>query len=129
MQLAPLCSLVLALALAAGPAFAAETAQPVFQQPLPNVSGKSMSAVRVDYAPGAKSAPHRHGQAFVFAYVLSGEIRSQVEGSPAKVYRAGESWYETPGAHHIVSENASATAPASLLAVFVADTGAALKTD
>ena len=33
-----------------------------------------------------------------------------------------ESWTERPGDHHQVSQNASATAPAKLLAVFVVDT-------
>ena len=41
---------------------------------------------------------------------------------PKRVYHAGESWYETPGAHHPVSRNASPTEPAKLLAVFVVDT-------
>ncbi len=104
-----------------------ETVKAAFGQPLPNVPGKSLTALRVDFPPAAKATSHRHGQAFVFAYVLSGEIRSQLEGQPAKVYRAGESWSEPPGAHHTLTENASATASASLLAVFIADTAAALK--
>ena len=41
---------------------------------------------------------------------------------PKRVYRAGESWYETPGSIHRVSRNASTTAPAKLLAVIVIDT-------
>lgn len=103
---------------------AGATAAPVFEHALPNVPGKSMTSVLVRYAPGGKSPPHRHSQsAFVWAYVLSGSIRSQVNDGPIKVYRAGESWYEEPGAHHQISENASRTEPASLLAVFVADTG------
>ena len=57
------------------------------------------------------------------AYVISGGIRSQVEGEPARVYHAGETWSEAPGAHHTISENASATEPAELLAVFLVDTG------
>ncbi|NDJ90762.1 nectarin 1 [Mycolicibacter kumamotonensis] len=57
------------------------------------------------------------------AYVISGAVRSQLEGEPAHVYQAGETWSESPGAHHIVSENASATEPAELLAVFLVDTG------
>src|SRR5262249_10506855 len=69
------------------------------------------------------SASHAHAKsAFVFAYVLSGEIESQVNEEPKRVYRAGESWYETPGSIHRVSRNASTTAPAKLLAVFVVDT-------
>jgi quercetin dioxygenase-like cupin family protein len=53
--------------------------------------------------------------------VLSGAIRSQVDDAPAKVYGVGESFYEMPGAHHRISENASDREPASLLAVFVVD--------
>jgi quercetin dioxygenase-like cupin family protein len=53
--------------------------------------------------------------------VLSGANRSQVNDEPAKVYQVGESWYEVPGSHHRVSENASDREPASLLAVFVVD--------
>jgi DNA-binding winged helix-turn-helix (wHTH) protein/mannose-6-phosphate isomerase-like protein (cupin superfamily) len=72
--------------------------------------------------PGASSAPHRHApSAFIYAYVLSGEIRSQVDDEPARVYRAGETWFEGPGAHHRVSANASDTEPARLLAVLVVD--------
>lgn len=100
------------------------SAAPVFEQALPNVPGKTMTSVLVRYAPGGKSPSHTHSRtAFVFAYALSGSIRSQVNGGPVKVYRAGESWFEEPGAHHQISENASKTKPASLLAVFVADTG------
>jgi quercetin dioxygenase-like cupin family protein len=95
----------------------------VFDQPA-NVSGKSLEAVTVSYPPGAKSGAHHHAKsAFIMAYVISGAIRSQVEGEPARVYHAGETWSEAPGAHHTISENASATEPAELLAVFLVDTG------
>ena len=105
---------------------AAAQVKPVIAQQLPNVPGKSLTAVLVSYAPGGKSPKHRHAGS-VFAYVLSGSIRSEVSTSgPAKVYRAGESFFEPPGSAHLVSENASATEPASLLAVFVADDGAQL---
>ena len=98
----------------------------VFSQLLPNVPGKALSAVVVNYAPGGKSGAHHHSGS-VFAYILSGAIRSQVSGDgEAKVYKAGEFFFEPPGSSHLVSENASATEPASLLAVFVADDGAML---
>lgn len=131
MHLRPFALALAAGLMTAGAALAApaETPRPVFQQALPNVPGKSLTALRVDFPPGAKAASHRHGQAFVYAYVLSGEVRSQLAGQPPKVYRAGESWSEPPGAHHTMTENVSATEPASLLAVFVADTDAALKTN
>src|SRR5689334_17957602 len=77
---------------------------------------------RRDLPPGAKSSSHRHARsAFIYAYVLSGAIRSQVDDQPAKVYGVGEDFYEAPGSHHRVSENASDREPAKLLAVFVVD--------
>jgi quercetin dioxygenase-like cupin family protein len=118
---------VLSLATASQTAFAAETAAhetitPALAEAIPNVPGKTMTALVVEYAPGAKSPSHRHGQAFVVGYVLSGAIRSQVDGGEARVFHAGEHWTEKPGAHHTVSENASDTQPAKLLAIFIADT-------
>src|ERR1700710_1010529 len=96
---------------------------PHFAQAISNIPGKSLIAVEVDYAPGGASPSHIHAKsAFIFAYVLSGEIESQVNDGPKRVYRAGESFYETPGSRHPVSRNASKTAPAKLLAVFVVDT-------
>lgn len=97
----------------------------VFDHALPNVPGKSMKGVLVQYAPGASSPGHRHpASAFIYATVLEGAIRSQVNDGPAAVYRAGESFAEMPGDHHLVSANASDTEPARLLAVFVVDTDA-----
>ena len=102
--------------------------QRVLAEKLPHVPGKTLTAVVVSYAPGGKSAKHRHAGS-VFVYVLSGAIRSENSATgPAKVYRAGETFFEPPGSEHLVSENASATEPASLLAVFVADDGAQLTT-
>ena len=100
--------------------------RPVASTPLPNVPGSSITAVVVNYAPGGRSGQHHHAGS-VFAYVLSGTIRSQNSATgPVKVYKAGESFFEPPGSEHLVSENASATEPASLLAVFVAPDGANL---
>lgn len=95
----------------------------VFDHALPNVPGKSMKGVLVEYGPSGSSRSHRHpASAFIYATVLEGAIRSQVNDGPEKVYRAGENWFEQPGDHHRVSANASNTEPAKLLAVFVVDT-------
>lgn len=94
-----------------------------FDAVIPNVSGKSLIAVEVDYAPGASSVPHTHAKsAFIYAYVIQGAIESKVNDGAARVYRAGESWSEPPGAIHSISRNASKTQSAKLLAVFVLDT-------
>jgi quercetin dioxygenase-like cupin family protein len=99
-----------------------ETVTVAANEPVPNLPGKRLVSHIVDYPPGASSAPHRHARsAFIYAYVLSGEIRSQVDGEPARVYRAGEAWFENPGAYHRVSANASDTEPARLLAVLIVD--------
>jgi len=116
--------IALAIALEASPAIAQEREQVkvAFEHALPNVEGKKIVAVTVTYPPGGKSLAHHHAaSAFIYAYVLSGAIRSQVGNDPAKVYHAGEGFYEMPGSHHTISENASDKEPASLLAVFVVD--------
>lgn len=101
-------------------------ARPVASEALPNVPGKRLTLVRVTYQPGAKSSAHAHAGS-VYAYVLSGRIRSENSATgPAKEYAAGEGFWEPPGSVHRVSENASASEPASLLAIFVADDGAQL---
>jgi quercetin dioxygenase-like cupin family protein len=100
-----------------------DTVTPTFNQAITNIPGKSLIALVVDYAPGGASPAHTHAKsAFIFGYVLSGEIESQVNDGPKRVYRTGESFYETPGSRHGVSRNASTTQPAKLLAVFVVDT-------
>lgn len=112
--------------LALTPALADEPARKitvVFNHVLPNVPGKSMKGVLVEYGPGGSSRAHTHPKsAFIYATVLEGAIRSQVNDGPVTVYRAGESWAEAPGDHHGISANASDTEPAKLLAVFVVDT-------
>ncbi|WP_345541419.1 cupin domain-containing protein [Variovorax defluvii] len=101
-----------------------EKVTPAFRQAIPNIPGKSLISVVVDYAPGAASRPHVHAKsAFIYAYVLSGAIESRIDDGPVQVLHAGESFYEPPGARHVVSRNASKTEPARLLAVFVLDTG------
>lgn len=119
----------IALALSvAGPVAAhdneTETVTPNFKAAIPNIPGKSLIAVEVDYPPGAASPAHRHAKSsFIYAYVISGAIESKVNDGETRIYRAGESWSEPPGATHSVSRNASETEPAKLLAVFVLDTG------
>jgi quercetin dioxygenase-like cupin family protein len=95
----------------------------VYEHALPNVPGKSIKGVLVEYGPGASSSAHTHAKsAFIYATVLEGAIRSSVNDGPIVTYRTGESFSEMPGDRHTVSENASKTEPAKLLAVFVVDT-------
>lgn len=101
-----------------------ETVKPNFAHAIGNIPGKSLVAVEVTYPPGGASLPHTHAKsAFIYAYVVSGAIESQVDNAPAHIYTAGQSFYEAPGALHQISRNASKTTPAKLLAVFVVDSG------
>ena len=102
---------------------------PVFQHDLPDLDlkGWSVTTVVVPYAPGGKSAPHRH-PGLTFAYVLEGEIASKVGDDPETTYSAGQMWMETPGQLHAVSRNASDTKPARLLAILLAEKGKPLTT-
>ncbi|MFJ4192658.1 cupin domain-containing protein [Pseudomonas sp. NPDC089534] len=94
----------------------------VFDRALPNVPGKTMKGVLVEYAPGGSSPAHFHPKsAFIYATVLEGAVRSKVGDAPEKVYKAGEHFVEQPGDFHAVSANASTTEPSRLLAVFVLD--------
>ena len=95
----------------------------VYQHELPNVPGKSIKGVLVEYGPGGHSLGHTHPKsAFIYATVLEGAIRSQVNDGPVTTYNVGQSFSELPGDRHRVSANASETKPARLLAVFVVDT-------
>ena len=101
----------------------AETVTKKFEATIPNIPGKSLIAVEVVYAPRAASPSHTHAKsAFIYAYVISGAIESKVNDGETRIYRAGESWSEQPGAIHSISRNASKTESAKLLAVFVLDT-------
>lgn len=106
-----------------------ETLTPLLQQALPNVQGKTFTSAIVDFPPGARALPHRHGKAFVYAYVLEGTVRSKLDDKPTSTYHQGENWVEQPGAHHILTENTSQTERARLLVVFVSNTGDSLKVD
>jgi quercetin dioxygenase-like cupin family protein len=95
----------------------------VYEHALPNVPGKSIKGVLVEYGPGVASSAHTHPRsAFIYATVLEGAIRTSVNNGPVVTYRAGQNFSEMPGDRHTLDENASKTEPAKLLAVFVVNT-------
>jgi len=106
---------------------ALDKVEPIGSYALPNVPGKRVTIVRVFYGPGGFTRPHKHAGS-VTAYITRGEIRSQLGGGPAEVFKVGQSFFEPPGSTHMISANASNTEPAELVAVFVADEGAQLTT-
>jgi quercetin dioxygenase-like cupin family protein len=104
-----------------------ESLQVLHQQALPNVEGKTYTSAVLTLPPNALAKPHTHGQAYVYAYVLEGVVRSKLDDEPVTTYHKGEDWVELPGVHHVLTENASKKKPAKLLVEFVSNTGDPLK--
>jgi quercetin dioxygenase-like cupin family protein len=102
---------------------------PLLRMTLPNVKGKTFTSAVVEFPPTARAVPHRHGKAFVYAYVLDGTVASKLYGEPVRTYHQGENWVEQPGAHHVLTKNTSRSQPAKLLVVFISNTGDKLKVD
>jgi quercetin dioxygenase-like cupin family protein len=89
----------------------------------PSPDGLAVQAIRVDYEPGGFTrGTHRH-PAGAYVYVIDGSVLFGVDGREPVVLKAGESFYEPPGALHSVSRNASHDLPASLIAFFVLGEG------
>ncbi len=85
------------------------------------LDGKEAKAtfVEVTYEAGQAGKPHRHPGP-VFGYVLEGEFEWAIEDQPAKVFRAGETFYEPTGCLHRVSRSpAGAKGKTRVLAVIV----------
>jgi quercetin dioxygenase-like cupin family protein len=88
----------------------------------PSRDGRAVHAVRVDYEPGGSSPVHRH-PAGAYVYVMDGSVMFGIGGRAPVMLKAGDSFYEPPGALHSVSRNASEQVPASFIAFFVLDDG------
>ena len=116
--------LIAAMLLLPTAAFAADPVKvtPLFGQELAGLPGKEGAMLTVDLGPGASSPAHRHN-AHVFVYVLEGSVVMQVTGKEAVTLQPGGTFYESPDDVHTVGKNASATAPAKFMAVFVKDKG------
>jgi quercetin dioxygenase-like cupin family protein len=124
-----ICIAIIALA-ASGPVAADEAeerpaaiAKPLLTQALPNIPGKQVTMLTVEYPPGGASAPHRHN-ASTFVYMLEGSVVMQVDGGPEVTLAPGDTFYESPTDVHTISRNASDVVPAKFLVMFVKDQGA-----
>src|SRR5690348_7309025 len=87
---------------------------PVLTKELPDIPGKEVQMVTVEYPPGGADSVHRH-YADAFVYVLEGSVVEQVKGGQPVTLTAGQTFYEGPGDIHIVGRNASRTRPAKIL--------------
>jgi quercetin dioxygenase-like cupin family protein len=99
----------------------------VSEEVLAHVPGKKVT-VEIVHAPPGSSVPEHHHGGSVTVYVLSGTLRSRLAGGPLLDYEKGETFFEPPGAVHVVTANPSATEPAEFMAIHVLDEGAPLTT-
>jgi quercetin dioxygenase-like cupin family protein len=90
---------------------------------LPELPGKEVLMITVDYPPGSVDAIHRHN-AHAFVYVLEGSIIMQVKGGKEVTLNPGQTFYEGPDDVHVVGRNASSTKPAKFVVFFIKDKGA-----
>ena len=107
----------------------------LFMAPLEDAPGKQLVVVELKYAPNSRPASTadqhprgHHHPGSVYVHVTHGAVRLAVAGQPVQVVQAGGSFFEPPGAHHIINENASATEPARAIAVMIVPDGAPLVT-
>ncbi len=84
------------------------------------LDGKDASATisEVTFEPGQADSSHRHAGP-VFGYVLEGEYEHAINDEPAKIYKAGETFYEPSGALHRVARNPNSKTRTRLLAVIL----------
>ena len=103
----------------------------LFSAPLADMPGKQLVVVELELAPRQEGRPaspgHRHPGS-VLVYVTSGTARLGLEGEPVREVKAGETFFEPVGAVHTVGSSASATEPATAIAVMIVPDGAPLVT-
>lgn len=103
------------------------TVRSLLSRDLAGVPGREVSMITVEYPPGASSPAHTH-QAQALVYVLEGSIVMQAKGGAPVTLAPGQTWYEGPDDVHVVSRNASSSAPAKYLVFMVKDKGAPILT-
>ena len=91
---------------------------PLMTQALPDLPGKEVLVITVDYPPGAIDPVHRH-DAHAFVYVVEGSIVMGVKGGKEVTLTKGQTFYEGPNDLHTVGRNASKTQPARFIVTLV----------
>jgi quercetin dioxygenase-like cupin family protein len=122
-------ALILSLSLAGGTIVAQDgPVRSLLSKDLAGVPGKELLMVMVEYPPGASTPAHTHHGAQSLLYVLEGSIQMQVKGQAPVTLTAGQTWSEDPGDVHVVSRNASSSAPAKYLVLLAKDKGTPILT-
>jgi quercetin dioxygenase-like cupin family protein len=117
-----------ALSVAATSAIRTSDAQPaaappaqLLTQALADLPGREVRISLLDRPPQASSPPHRHPGHHTFGYVVEGTYEFAVDGSAPRTLKAGEVFYEPPGALHSTSRNPSSDQRTKIVVFMVAD--------
>ena len=92
----------------------------IITQPMPDIAREMRISV-TERDPGNASTPHRHPGHHTFGYVLEGTYEVKIDDGPVRQLKAGESFYEPPGALHAVSRNPSPDRPVKYMIIQVGD--------
>jgi len=94
---------------------------PLLTQPLSDLPGREVRITLLDRIPGNASLPHRHPGHHTFGYVVEGQYELGINGGQTRMLKAGDTFYDPPGALHSVSRNASSTQNLKIVVFMVAD--------
>jgi quercetin dioxygenase-like cupin family protein len=90
-------------------------------QPLSDLPGREVRITLLDRDPGNSSPAHHHPGHHTFGYVVEGNYELGINGQPTKMLKAGDTFYEPPGAIHSMSRNASPDKRLKIVVFMVAD--------
>lgn len=99
----------------------------IFRRDHPEQSGKEVLVKRIELKPGAVAGPHMHA-GMVTGYIESGTFEFQLKGEPLKTLKAGDTFFEPPGSHHLVARNPDPSSKTVIIAFVVNPKGAPLST-
>jgi quercetin dioxygenase-like cupin family protein len=95
--------------------------QQLLSQPLADLPGREVRMTLLDRAPGSSSPAHRHPGHHTFGYVIEGTYEFAINGQQPRMLKAGDTFYEPPGAIHSTSRNPSADQRLKIIVFMVAD--------
>ena len=98
----------------------------VFRRQHPELPDKEIFVKRIELEPGAASAPHIH-PGMVTGYVQAGVLEFQLKGEELQKLKAGDTFFEPAGSHHMVARNPG-TEKTIIIAFVVNPKGAPLAT-
>lgn len=99
----------------------------IFKRDHPELADKDVIVKRIELKPGASAPPHIH-PGMITGYVMSGNLEFQLKGEPLQKLKAGDTFFEPPGSHHMVAHNPSADSSTVIIAFVVNPKGQPLST-